>query len=195
MRDKARCGRLRDVDGGAPRHVILLGLMGAGKTTVGAALAARLGVPLRDSDADLLAATGQTARELHDSRGVDALHALESEHLLRSMATPDGAVICAAAAVADDPVCVAELTATHDLVVWLGVPPNVLAARFALEPHRPAYGPDTAAFLTAQAARREPIYLALADLVVASGVGGPGGSGGSGEAVDAVEAIVSALAA
>jgi len=170
------------VDHQARRHVILLGLMGAGKTTVGTDLAARLDVPLRDSDADMLAATGETARQLRDSLGEDALHAREAQHLLDSMARPDGAVICAAAAVADDARCVEALRRTHDLVVWLQVPPGVLAARFAREPHRPAYGVDTVAFLTAQAGRREPIYRALADLVVPTG----GGAAGAGAEVETI---------
>ena len=186
MRRPARWARLWGVSERPNRHVILLGLMGAGKTTVGSALAVRLGVPLRDSDTDLLASTGETARQLRDSRGVDALHALESEHLLGSMAVPDGAVICAAAAVADDPRCVELLRRTQDIVVWLEVPPEVLAARFAREPHRPAYGAETVAFLTAQAARREPVYRSVADVVV---VAGPGNSGAE------VETILAALRA
>ena len=89
------------------------------------------------------------------------------------MAVPDGAVICAAAAVADDPHCVEMLRLTPDLVVWLQVPPAVLAARFAQEPHRPVYGADTVAFLTSQAAHREPISARRPDSIVVAGPGSP----------------------
>ena len=46
------------------RHIVLVGLMGAGKTTVGRRLAARLGWPWHDSDAEITASTGLTVREL-----------------------------------------------------------------------------------------------------------------------------------
>ena len=51
----------RDAHLRAMGHIVLVGLMGSGKTTVGAALAAALGVPLRDSDADIERDTGPDA--------------------------------------------------------------------------------------------------------------------------------------
>ncbi len=48
----------------AARHVVLVGLMGSGKTTVGRLLAARLGRPLVDSDAVIEGTTGRTVREI-----------------------------------------------------------------------------------------------------------------------------------
>lgn len=56
------------------RHVAVLGLMGAGKTTVAHALGALLGRPVSDSDAAIEEATGATVRELRDRLGVDAMH-------------------------------------------------------------------------------------------------------------------------
>lgn len=61
----------------APRHVVLVGLMGSGKTTVGAMVADRLGLPFCDGDALLEAATGRTAVALRDVAGEAALHRAE----------------------------------------------------------------------------------------------------------------------
>ena len=79
---------MRNAPGHPLRHVVLVGLMGAGKTTVGRRLAARLGWPWHDSDADIEAATGMTVRELRDRDGVDAMHDLEAAQLLQALAEP-----------------------------------------------------------------------------------------------------------
>ena len=74
-------------------HVVLIGLMGSGKTTVGRALADVLGRPFRDSDTDLLERTGHSARDLAARDGVEALHVLELEHLLDAVRGSTPAVI------------------------------------------------------------------------------------------------------
>ena len=131
-----------------PRHCVLVGLMGAGKSTVGSALAARLGWSFLDSDIEIQAATGRTVRELRDDIGVDAMHALEAEQLLRALASPEPAVIGAAASVVDVPACLDALRDPTVIVVWLQADPAVLAERFeSADDHRPAYGDSTEGFL------------------------------------------------
>ena len=71
---------------------------------IGRALAEGLGRPFRDSDADLLARTGRSARDLAAADGVEALHAIELQHLIDALADPTPAVIGAAASVIDTPV-------------------------------------------------------------------------------------------
>jgi shikimate kinase len=142
-------------------HVVIVGLMGSGKTTVGAALAAALGRPHRDSDADLLAATGRTARELADDVGIVALHDLELRHLLDALGEPDPVVISAAASTIDEPAGRAALDDPGITVVWLRVDPAAAAARQAADDHRPL--PEA---LEVQARRRDPLFTALADVVV-----------------------------
>ncbi len=150
----------------APRHVVLLGLMGTGKTTIGHLLAAELGRPFRDSDADIEHRLGLTARELRDRDGTDALHALEARHLLDALADPVPAVIGAAASAIVDDACRAALRGPEVLAVWLRGDPAVLADRFPADGHRPAYGDEPAAFLAEQAAHRDPLFAEVAPLVV-----------------------------
>ena len=73
---------------GPLRHIVLMGLMGTGKTTTGRVLAGRLDWPMRDSDEAIEAATGRSVRELRDEIGTDAMHDLEATALLRALEAP-----------------------------------------------------------------------------------------------------------
>jgi shikimate kinase len=136
--------------------------MGAGKTTLGRALAARLGRRFRDSDLDIEAATGRSAREIAATDGTAALHALERRALLDALAEPE-VVVAAAASTLDAPDTVAALDAA--LVVWPDTSPEVLAARFTSRPGRPVLG-DTLAVLRGQDLARRPALTRVADVVV-----------------------------
>jgi shikimate kinase len=140
--------------------------MGAGKTTVGRGLAARLGWTLRDSDADILAATGRTARELDEERGTDELHRLEARHLIDAIAAPEPSVIGAAASTIEDPLAQAGLAGDGLLVVWLRGEPATLAGRTPGAGHRRTLDPDPVTGLAAQAATRYPRFEALKPLVI-----------------------------
>jgi shikimate kinase len=153
------------------RHIVLIGLMASGKTTVGVALATRLGRPFVDNDAQLQARTGHSAREIAITEGADGLHRREAEALVAALAMPTPAVVAAAAAAPLEPDVAAALR-SHD-VVYLRAPPAVLAARLAGVPvhddHRPFVAADPRAVLDAQFAERDATYLALATVTVDSG--------------------------
>jgi shikimate kinase len=156
------------------RHVVLLGLMGAGKTTVGSALSSRLGWPLRDSDADILAATGRTGGELVEERGTAELHRLEARHLIDAIGAPEASVICAAASTIDDPDARDALAGDGLLLVWLRADPATLVARIRRPDHRRRLAPDPAAGLAAQATSRYPRFAALSPVIVdVDGVAAP----------------------
>lgn len=140
--------------------MVVLGLMGSGKTTVGQGLSAALGRPLHDSDADLLARTGRSARDIAAGEGMDALHAMELAHLLEALAAPEPAVIAAAAAVIDAPAGRAALAAPGVRVVWLRIDPATAVRRGRGGSHRPDHD------LIAQAARRDPWFADVADIVL-----------------------------
>lgn len=145
------------------RHIVLVGLMGSGKTTVGAALAARLEWPHRDSDDEIARAHGMSAREIAARDGIAHLHALELDHLLRTLADPTRSVISAAASVIDEPAGRSAIAADDVEVIWLRADPATLASRTAaaIATHRPSPEP-----IEAQAARRDPLYAAVADRTV-----------------------------
>jgi shikimate kinase len=143
------------------RHIVLTGLMGSGKTTVGRKLAEEIGWDWRDSDVDIEAATGRTVRELRDEEGVDAMHAREAAALIDALAVPERNAISAAASVVDVAECRTALAAEDVAVIWLRAAPAVLAKRFAAQDHRPAYGDSPEVFLAEQAARREPLLESL----------------------------------
>jgi shikimate kinase len=150
-----------------PRHVVVVGLMGSGKSVVGRRIAARLGWPHRDSDREIEAATGLTVRELRDRDGVDAMHALEERQLLDALSAPEPSVISAAASTVEVPACRTAMTAPGIAVIWLRARPDTLARRFsARDRHRPEFGASPEVFLAEQAARRGPLFAALDPIVV-----------------------------
>ena len=143
-----------------------------------------LGWQHRDSDADLQARTGKTARELAAADGIDRLHEMELQHLLDALAEPEPSVISAAASVIDAPQGRAALEDPSIAVIWLRIDPQT--ARHRASPgnaHRPAPEP-----LADQARRRDPLFASVADVAV--DVAGPASPGGP-DAI--VERILAAL--
>jgi shikimate kinase len=141
-------------------HIVLIGPMGVGKTTIGNLVAHRLHRTLRDSDGDFRT-THRNARDLAARDGVEALHRLEADLLLDALASPAPLVIAAAASVVDDP---RALDALHDpFVVWLWAPPHLLVPRLTSGDHRRDLGRDPEAALARLNHRREGRYRAVAD--------------------------------
>ena len=141
-----------------------MGMMGAGKTTVGAALAARLGVRYADNDAALTARTGQNAASFALDHGIDELHRVEHEVLAEALGKDDRAVVGARGSIALDPRAAEILDGQW--VVWLRASLETLAARTHHDPVRPLLGDDPAAVLAALMREREPGFARLATTVV-----------------------------
>jgi shikimate kinase len=145
--------------------IVLVGLMGSGKTSVGTRLAEALGWQFRDSDWGLERRYGQTAAQQAKRYGAGVLHEREAAVVREGLAVRPPAVIAAAASVVEDPPTRAALGSAY--VVWLDAPPEVLAARIGPGgDHRPHYDPDPVVMLSRQREQREPWFREVADLVV-----------------------------
>jgi shikimate kinase len=148
------------------RHIVIVGSMGAGKTTVGRVVAERLGRSFADNDADVRARTGSNVRELEARAGIDAVHELEGQVLRDALASPQPAVISAAASVVDDAATMAALRDSGASVVWLHASPELLVARLQEPGDRPRVDADTADAAVRLDARRRDAYRKAADVVV-----------------------------
>jgi shikimate kinase len=147
-------------------HIVLVGLMGTGKTTVGTLLAERLHRPFFDSDAEVEARTGRTVREIFETDGEPAYRALETEALFDALASPVPAVIAAAGGVVLSPVNRQALRDHAGRVVWLRADPGQLLGRVGVQDHRPLLESDPAGTLARMAADRAPLYAEVADVVI-----------------------------
>jgi shikimate kinase len=145
-------------------HLLLVGMMGAGKTTVGRLVADHLGRPYRDSDTMVEEATGHSVPELFATEGEAAFRAAESAALRAAVAPPPAVISVAGGAVLDP--ANRALLAASGTVVWLRAAPETLAARVGDGDGRPLLAPDPARALVALDAARRPLYAEVADAVV-----------------------------
>ena len=157
----------------AVRHIVLLGLMGSGKSTVGRLLARRLGWRYRDNDVSLTSETGATAREINARLGPEALHRLEARDLLDALASTDRAVVGAAASTIEHDASRQALARPSVFPVWLRVDPAILSRRVHTGDHRPELAANLQGLLERQHASRGPLFASVALLVVDSGEPSP----------------------
>ena len=146
-------------------RVLLVGMMGAGKTTVGLELSRRLGWPYLDSDAMVEAHTGKTVPELFEERGEAAFRAEESRVLAEAVTSDGPAVVSVAGGAVLDPDNRRRL-ADGGTVVWLRADVQTLARRVGAGKGRPLLTPDPESALRRLYAQRRPIYEQVADVIV-----------------------------
>lgn len=149
--------------GQTPRHVVFLGPMGSGKTTIGKLLAKRLSRLFVDSDEQLRRRFGLSGREVEASSGVDALHGAEVKALIEAIEADEPSVIAAAAAVADSSEAMATLLRSNPVIVVLETPIDVLAHRVRDGDHRRSISLEQFQSLTD---RRRTALSALAPIIV-----------------------------
>jgi shikimate kinase len=149
-------------------HLVLVGLMGAGKTTVGYQCGKRLGRPFVDTDDLVETAAGMTVAELFALSGEGRFRAMEREAVADACASPTPSVIaCGGGAVlhADN----RRRLKSRGFVVWLQAPPDVLADRVGRgteRAERPLLAEGPVSTLERLAAMRAGAYEAVADAVV-----------------------------
>ena len=146
----------------APR-VVLVGPMGSGKSAVGAVLAQRLGVRLRDTDADVEAAAGCSVAQVFAAEGEAGFRRREVDAVRAALGEHDGVLSLGGGAVLSDAVR-AELAA-HTVVLlragWASV-----SARLAGDATRPLLAGDARARWEALLAARRPLYEEVATAAV-----------------------------
>jgi shikimate kinase len=145
----------------ADRHLVLVGLMGTGKTTLGRELAARLGRPLLDSDEMVEARYGRTVREIWRADGEAVYRSFETEALRDALAGPP-AVIAAAGGVVLSEQNREALRASGARVIWLKADPELLVSRTATGEHRPLLDDDPLGALQAMSKSRHDLYAEVA---------------------------------
>ena len=149
----------------ASRRIVLLGMMGSGKSSVGEALSRRSGWPFVDNDALVERATGQTARELLARSGEAAMRAAEAAALRTGLSLPAPVIVATAAGTVRD----AENRERIDgsgFVVWLRAPAEILAARAVGAEHRPWLDDDPVGWFRNALDERTGLYREVADLEV-----------------------------
>jgi shikimate kinase len=142
--------------------VYLVGMPGSGKSTVGPALAARLGFPFVELDAEIERAAGRTVRQIFEEQGEPRFRELEAAALTEA-ATRDPSVVSCGGGVVLEPANRITLRATGE-VVFLSVPLDVLRRRVRPAAERPLIRKegDLERLLT----DREPLYREFAAHVV-----------------------------
>jgi len=163
-------------------------MMGAGKTTVGQALALRRGWDFVDSDAQIEAGTGRTVAEIWASDGEPAFRRIESDVLRAALSHERPAVVAAAGGVVLDAANRAAL-ARSGPVVWLRARSETLAGRVGSGTHRPLLDDDPTGVLARLVVDRADLYAEVADLTVDIDDLAPD------EIIDRVEAAVDGLSA
>jgi shikimate kinase len=145
-------------------RILLIGMMGSGKSTVGRALAARLGWPFHDNDSVVRELSGREPAEIDATDGETALLDIEAAAFRAALGLPAPAVITVAGSVVDR---ADERKRLRDAghVVWLRAGPLTLRRRIGDGRGRRDDALDLD-WLTARAREREPVYRALADQVV-----------------------------
>jgi shikimate kinase len=147
-------------------HVVLVGMMGAGKTTVGTALATRLGRRFVDSDELIEARTGRTVREIFETDGEPAYRVLETEAMVEALDDPAPLVIAAAGGVVLRPENREALERSGAFVVWLRADPSVLAGRVQVGDHRPLLDGDPEGAMRRLLPQRQQWYEEVADVAI-----------------------------
>ncbi len=164
------------------KTIALVGLMGAGKTSVGRRLAAALGLPFRDADGEIEAAAGRTVAEIFAERGEAEFRAGERRVIARLLEEPPHVLATGGGAFVEAQT--RRLINARAVSIWLRADPEILARRVARKATRPLLiGKDPLAVLKAQVHERYPAYAEAHHVVDA-------GEGPHGATVQAILALL-----
>jgi shikimate kinase len=150
----------------AGRSIVLVGMMGCGKSSVGQRLSRRIGIPFVDADAEIEQAAGMTIPDIFASRGEAEFRAGEKRVIARLLGQGPHVLATGGGAFMN-----AETRARigeAGISIWLKADADILMKRVRKRANRPLLQtPDPDGTLRRLLAEREPTY-ALADITVAS---------------------------
>lgn len=150
-----------------PKTVVLVGLMGAGKSAIGRRLANKLGLPFVDADTEIEAAAGCTIEEIFARDGEAAFRAGERKIIARLLTERPVHILATGGGAFMDP-DTRTLVRERATSVWLRAELDILLARTARRTHRPLLKTgDPREILSRLIEQRYPVY-AEADLTVES---------------------------
>ncbi|HEY5337669.1 MAG TPA: shikimate kinase [Rhizomicrobium sp.] len=148
------------------RTVALVGMMGAGKSSLGRRLAAKLEVPFRDADAEIESAAGCSINEIFARYGEPAFRDGERKVIVRLLGLAPHVLATGGGAFADDEI--RGRIKAEAISIWINVPLEVLVERVGRRDTRPMLKDgDPAEIMARLFKEREPIY-AQADLAINS---------------------------
>lgn len=148
------------------KPIVMVGLMGAGKTSVGRALARRLGVPFVDSDKEIEAAAGCSVVDIFAMYGEQEFRRVEQRVIERLLDTPPTAKVISTGEGAFITPAVREMLAGRALTIWLKAELDLLVKRTNFRDTRPQLlNADSKKILAQLIDERYKTY-ALADITV-----------------------------
>jgi shikimate kinase len=140
-------------------RVVLVGPPGSGKSTVGAALAELLGLPLHDTDAAIEAGQGRTISDIFIEDGEPAFRALERAEVARAVAEDDGVLALGGGAPVDPST---EVLLEGQTVVFLDVGIADASKRVGFDQSRPLLAVNPRASWVRLMNERRPVYERVA---------------------------------
>jgi shikimate kinase len=155
---------MTDLPFAVPRTIALVGLMGAGKSSIGRRLAQRLHIPFIDADTEIEAAAGATIEEIFERHGEAAFREGERRVIARLLEGPVQVLATGGGAFIDE--SIRALLRERAITVWLRADIELLLPRVLRRNNRPLLkAGDPRAILERLIAERHPIY-AEADIIV-----------------------------
>ncbi len=149
-------------------NIFLVGLMGAGKTTIGRQLARKLGMRFVDSDHEIEARTGASIPWIFEIEGEASFRRREAD-MIRELSAQCGLVLATGGGAVLNPASRA-LLAEHGTVIYLRAAIGSILQRTSHDKNRPLLQTaDPRAKLEALLAQRDPLYREIADLVIDTG--------------------------
>jgi shikimate kinase len=145
--------------------VVLIGMMGSGKSTVGELLSRRTGWPHHDNDQLLQTLFDATPREILAAGDAASLLAAEVDALRAGLAAATPSIVSVAGGTIAD-AAAREALADSGLVVWLRVDAATIHERAGVGDHRPWPNPDRLDWIRDALVQREALYASVAQLTL-----------------------------